>query len=283
MKKIKIGFSDFWGSYELHNCPIFNDFFNERFEIVYDNNNPDILIFSVFGNNFRKYSCPKILFTPENFFSHRYIPFDNMLGLTNLYKYADFSITSFEIGDERNFRMPCYIRRDGYGMKKIIEDRTIPKKSKKILFMHRNCIPFRDNFFDKLSKYIQIDSPSACRRNMHINVIDKISFMQEYKFVLSFENSSWKNYNTEKIVDGFLSKTLPIYWGDTTVENDFNSLSMINYHNFPNEEMLIDEILRLDSNDEEYYNRISLNPIKNNDIFDQELFYNFMNKIFHSI
>ena len=282
MKKVKVGFSDFWGGFDPTKDPIFGDFFNKNLNIEYDNINPDFLIFSVDGNRHKSYNCKKILFTPENFFCHNYESFDYKLGTDNLNKYADFSITSFDLNKETNLRLPCYVRRYGFDVVGRIQDRTVPKKSKQVLFMQRNCKPFRDNFAIKLQKYIKVDCVGTCARNMNIVVDDKLDFMKDYKFVISFENSSTKNYNTEKIVDGFITKTLPLYWGDTGIKEDFDENSFLYYIDFSSEEEFIDRILSIDGDDETYYNMLATQPIKNQEIFNPDNFIEFIKKIFES-
>jgi hypothetical protein len=51
---------------------------------------------------------------------------------------------------------------------------------------------------------------------------DVLSFISQFKFVISMENSYVDTYITEKICSGFLSNTIPIYWGTREVSNYFN-------------------------------------------------------------
>jgi len=278
-KKIKIGFTDFWGGFNPTTDPIFSLLLNKHYDVIYDNINPDVLFFSVDGDTHKQYNCKKILFTPENFYSHRYRPLDFTLGEDNLYKYADYSITGFDTGNEKNFRLPCYIRRYGHNIKDTINDRTIPKKSKKILYLQRNCVQFRDEFVLKLQKHIEVDCLGNCIRNKNIDVIDKIEFMKDYKFVMSFENSSYPGYNTEKLVDGFISKTIPIYWGDTNVNSDYNPKSFLSYHDYNDQDILIEKILELDNNESKYNQMLLEQPIINYGLFDENKLINFLNKI----
>jgi hypothetical protein len=280
MKKIKIGFSDFWNGFNPEIDNIFGLLLKKYFEVEYDNINPDFLFFSIHGDKHKSHNCTKILFTPENFYSHKYGFFNYELGKNNFKKYSDYSITSFEIDDDTNFRMPCYIRRYGFDIVKEIENRQTPTKTKKILFLHQNCVLFRDNFVKKLQKYIEVDCPGRCLNNKNIVVNDKIELLKDYKFVLSFENSSSPFYNNDKILDGFISKSLPIYWGDPRVEDDFNPDSFLNYSKFDTEERLIERIIYLNENEEEFLKTLSINPLKNYSIFNESYFINFLNKIF---
>jgi hypothetical protein len=278
-KKIKVGFSDFWFGFDPKSDKIFYDLLNQYYDIIYDNNDPDILFFSIYGNSHKKYNCTKVFFSPENFYTHKYNVLDKILTENNLFLIADFSITSFDLNNKRNFRMPCYIRRYGYEIKNKISERKLIKKEKKILFLHSNCVSFRDNFVKKLQRYINVDCPGNCNRNININVQDKLRYLEDYKFVMAFENSSYPNYNTEKLIDGFISNTIPIYWGDTNVHNDFNTNSFINYHNFVNEEEVIENILKVDSESKLYEEMLMANPIVNNSLFDESFFIDFFNEV----
>jgi len=69
-------------------------------------------------------------------------------------------------------------------------------------------------------------------------------------FHIAVENSQNKNYFTEKIVDAFLSKTLPIYWGCPNIGEYFDDRGIILFNN---ENELIDIINSL--TEEDYNNR----------------------------
>jgi hypothetical protein len=81
------------------------------------------------------------------------------------------------------------------------------------------------------------------------------NFLSTYKFIICFENSKIGTYSTEKIVNPYLSGSIPIYWSSHHIKNIFNVESMIFLEDENNEsyELLIDKI-------KEYINR----PIFNN-------------------
>jgi hypothetical protein len=64
---------------------------------------------------------------------------------------------------------------------------------------------------------------------------------------IAIENSKNKNYFTEKIVESFLAKTIPLYWGCPNISDFFNSDG---YITFDNENELIDIVNTLTP---EYY------------------------------
>jgi hypothetical protein len=65
-------------------------------------------------------------------------------------------------------------------------------------------------------------------------------------FHIAVENSQNKNYFTEKIVDAFLSKTIPIYWGCPNIQQYFDYRGIILFNN---ENELVDIINSLTEED----------------------------------
>jgi len=59
----------------------------------------------------------------------------------------------------------------------------------------------------------------------------KHSLFSDSMFHIAIENSKHKNYFTEKIIDCFISKTIPIYWGCPNIGEYFNTDGMILFDN----------------------------------------------------
>ena len=67
-------------------------------------------------------------------------------------------------------------------------------------------------------------------------------------FGIAIENTSHNGYFTEKILDCFLLKTIPIYWGCTDIDNFFNKKGIIKFGS-------VDECIYLSNTlTKEYYN-----------------------------
>ena len=104
-----------------------------------------------------------------------------------------------------------------------------------------------------------------------------------HKFV-AFENTSKPGYTTEKILEAYKSNCIPIYWGSTSIEDDFNPETFINAHDFDNDDELIDYIKKVDT-DETLYNSYFNKPIYSKywlDIFndpEETYFKNIASKI----
>ena len=111
----------------------------------------------------------------------------------------------------------------------------------------------RNNFFEALSKNKFVDSAGRYKNNIGYflegGTIEKLEFIKDYKFVISFENASHDGYTTEKILEPLLANCIPLYWGDPKVNLDFNKHRFLNYADFKNEKEFINRILEIDNDD----------------------------------
>jgi hypothetical protein len=60
---------------------------------------------------------------------------------------------------------------------------------------------------------------------------NKIPCFEHNMFHIAVENSQNKNYFTEKIIDAFLTRTIPIYCGCPNIEEFFNKKGIITFNN----------------------------------------------------
>ena len=270
MEKLKIDFSDFWPSFKKT-----DNFFWNMLSSYYDlelSSEPDIVFYSYFGNNFKNYKCTRVLFQGENARPN--------------FKECDFSFSFDLIPDNpRNYRLPLYIMYDD------LNKLTLPKdppaiareKTKFCAFVVSNKYSAkRINFFKKLSKYKRVDSGGQLLNNIGGPVENKLQFINEYKFTIAFENSSYPGYTTEKIFEPMLVNSIPIYWGNPLINKEFNTESFINCHDFKNENDVIQRIIEIDNNPDEYLKMLSKPYLINNktdDAFKEENIMDQMEKI----
>jgi len=119
----------------------------------------------------------------------------------------------------------------------------------------------RIHFFNELTKYKKVDSCGKVLNNMGLKcpgnsyTAEYHDFIKQYKFMICFENSSVKNYLTEKVLNAYKGGTIPIYWGCPNID-EFVNLDAILYlkPGYSQEDVtaLIDEIKRLDADDALY-------------------------------
>lgn len=89
-------------------------------------------------------------------------------------------------------------------------------------------------------------------------------------FHIAVENSKHNYYFTDKIVDCFCTKTLPIYWGAPKIGDYYNEKGIITFNT---EDELVDILNNLTP--EDYYSRLEYinenyeNALKNSDFFER--------------
>ena len=83
---------------------------------------------------------------------------------------------------------------------------------------------------------------NAYKGELNYNGICKIRGLEDYKYSLAFENSSYPNYFTEKIIDPILMYAKPIYWGAENIWEYFpeDAFSYVDIF----DENAIDQILK---------------------------------------
>jgi hypothetical protein len=114
----------------------------------------------------------------------------------------------------------------------------------------------RLEIFEKLSKYKRVESGGRFMNNIGGRLGDgfptKINFMRECKFHIAFENAKLPGYTTEKLPQAMMARTLPVYWGNSRVGEDFNPRSFVDASDFASLDDLIEYIIELDKDDSRY-------------------------------
>ena len=57
---------------------------------------------------------------------------------------------------------------------------------------------------------------------------NKIEGLKEYKYTIVIENSKQDDYFTEKLIDSFVTGTIPLYWGTDNIKNYFTNIHTFN-------------------------------------------------------
>ena len=252
-----VSFVDWWseeycgGTFDINNnffIKLLSDFYDIK--VVSPEENPDILFYSIFGNNHLNLNAKrKIFYTGEA------IPQEPN---------ADFNIT-FDNDNDNNCRLPlwlCYLNdtiKNDYN-NKIQNKIEAPQKSKfcSIICQQDNVENTRSEIVNKLSKYKCVDCGGKFMNNIGYvvprgnNCSGKIEHNNNYKFVIAFENRDYTGYVTEKICDAYKSKCIPIYWGTKDVVKDFNPNTFINANDFVSMDELVEYIINVDNNDNLY-------------------------------
>ena len=110
----------------------------------------------------------------------------------------------------------------------------------------------RNAAFEALSRYKRVDSGGRFLNNVGGPVKDKLAFDSTHKFSLCFENGAHSGYTTEKIMNAFAARTIPIYWGDPEINRVFNPKAFVNASDYASLDELVEEIKRIDNDDQRY-------------------------------
>lgn len=255
MKQLKVFFTDFWPGFDVNDNFLVKRLQKSGYEVLL-NSNPDYLFCSSFGRKHMKFAdCIKIFYTGENDTPD-----------FNLYDYAiAFQHIVFE---DRYLRFPLYLL---YGdlyneiqSKYFKPEQVLNRKFCNFVYSNSKFAdPFREKFFKELLKYKKVDSGGRYLNNIGGPVVNKLDFIKDYKFTIAFENSSLSGYTTEKILEPMSVNSLPIYWGDPAVSLDFNSNSFINVNEYSSIEAAVEEVIRIDSNDDLYLEILNRAWLKN--------------------
>lgn len=284
MKTICIAFEGFWDGFDIRDNFIVHSLQkNYNVQVIdvklnFDAKRDVQYVFcSEFSDGYLDYDCIRIYYTGENIFP-------NM----NAFDYA-IGFEHFNLED-RYVRFPlylaCYMSDVDYMLKKhqgISEAYLDRKFCSMVVSNGTGASPQRKEFFELLSTYKKVDSGGKYLNNIGIpeGVAEKKEFQEKYKFSIAFENSSDLGYCTEKLVQSFAAKTVPIYWGDPLAGKTFNREAFINCHDFADFSEVVEYIKKIDEDDNLYLKMLKTPAISEDMIRSQiEAFEEWLYHIF---
>lgn len=217
----------------------------------------------------------------------------------NLYDYAVVFDRKLIFGD-RCLRIPSKYK---YSLEKYSNRIKNDKDASKVLsskkyfcdFIYSNAKahPMRDQIFFELSKYKFINSLGRHMKNFDIEVSKCNGWREEsillkslHKFSIACENAVFDGYVSEKLITSFIAHTIPIYFGDPSVGEEFNKKAFIDVNDFKDFYELINYIKEIDCNDMLYKKIISepwqtTEQVKNDEI-NMKKYLSSFEKIFDS-
>ncbi len=259
-KVIKLNFSDMWRGFDVNNNFI-TDVIREYFVGFEISDNPEFLFFSCCGTEHYRYDkCVKI-----------FIPGEAVVPDFNICDYA-IAYPYIEYGD-KYIRHPAWFWHEPPSEITMSDEELINRKFCNFVYTNETrgtAVEFRKAFAKKLMQYKPVDCPGKVLNNMPPGSIEprrgnyrdgKIDFIRNYKFTIAFENCRMPGYCTEKIEDPYIAHSVPIYWGDTRVEEIYNIDSMICVNGYEDDlDSIIDKIVYFDTHDDDYLRMLKLNP-----------------------
>ena len=238
---IKLDFADFWPGFDKE-----DNYFVNLLSPHYDVrivNDPEFVVYSNFGKEYRKYRCVRVFYTGDCVFPD--------------FNECDYSFDFEFMESPEHYRLPHYAL---YGdPTEIVRPpdldplAVLSEKTGFCSFVVSNPrSQERNEFLRKLSEYKQVASGGRFANNVGGPVKDKVEFVRKHKFDMAFENQAHPGYTTEKIFQSMKACSVPIYWGNPLVHLDFNPKSFINAHDFPSMDALVEHVIKVDQDDDLY-------------------------------
>ncbi len=242
------------------NISIVNNVYEDECDVIFCN------VFSSLNNNLIK-GHPII------------IQYSGEPQINDTYNY-DFLIG--HVSDSNNSCWFPYILLCGYyffknGITEISKEEIIKRKF--CSYVASNATKYhREEIVNIVNKIDNVDCGGSHLNNIGYKVPNKIEFINKYNFHLALENTKNDYYITEKILEAFMGRTVPIYYGSTNLIYTFiNKDSFINITNMSEEEII--DVIKQCNNVDTIYKYVNSTNILYDSMFYEKRFNTLNNKI----
>lgn len=234
-----------------------------EFEFVWEKENPDFLLISEHIYTNKKINKEfKRMWT-----DYRILIFygeEAMKPDLNVFDYGVVFDASFQCND-RIVRIPppkymynnFYISKTEYPKSIADANHLLQQKTMFCNFMYSHPSAKRDEIFHALCNYKKVHSLG---KHLHNSNHEPTGYQGHYaettmlrvpfKFTIAGENAQYRGYTSEKIMTAFQANTIPIYWGNPLIAQDFNEKAFINANNYDNLDDLVRKIQEIDESDD---------------------------------
>lgn len=241
--ELSVSFHNFWPGFDPKKFFLTRELMR-RFEVRFDLVGRDLQFFSVFGKELvptkGRERALRVWFSGEAFEPSRMI-YDLHFGSLpeSLWgkRWVRCPVWSMSI-DWSNAASP-------YSPARLLAERRFEPREKFCNFIYSNRTSFRTEFFDVLSKRRHVDSCGRILNNVGGACVDKLKTVSEYQFTIAFENALSSGYVTEKLLDPFAARSIPVYWGADEARSDFNPEAFIFARDFQSFDDLADHVIKM--------------------------------------
>lgn len=242
----------------------------DSFHFVWEEEDPDYLIISehIYTNSIVKKRLHKL------WSEHRILIFYSQEAMKpdlNLFDYGVVFDTGLQCDDRivrlpplrdmyHNFYLPERKAPSGLADAKAI----LAGKTKFCNFMYSHASAMRDEIFHAVGNYKKVDSLGKYRNNTGHKATGFEGHYQEttllrlpYKFTIAAENARYNGYTSEKLLTALQAHTIPIYWGNPLIFQDYNEKAFINVNEYDRLEDMVQRIRQIDESDELWCDMVS--------------------------
>jgi len=316
--KIKITRTNFPNQSMLYWMTYITNILEEKYEVIIDTDEPDL----VFWTNIHFSTDQTDFYTNKNARCHTSYPKAKKIYLSCEMTPSHLNIIEMEnyyaigpepLNHEKYLHLPIHNTTAAWGLfnesklfdkpydwlTEIRNGEEILKEKKYFCGVVQNStVPMRQELFEKLSKYKFVRAsggwitnvPSEEQTVRHINdgecYKSKINFLKNCKFSFQIQSNVLRYLTVEKMIHAYAANTIPIYFGnDKVLEDGFNPKSFINCHDFNTVDEIVDEIIKIDKDDELFKQMISEPIFIKNELpyyFNHEYVFNFLEKIINN-
>lgn len=249
-RTIKVNFADFWEGLDYKTFKLYK-ILNKHYNLIISDK-PDYLFCSSFYfDEYLSYNdCLKIFYSKKS-------------GTTNYLRH-DYGIDSNDDAPNGRQHIYCpdyFCSSEDFIFEKMKNKHLDIKGHEEELlnrdfcgYIYSNDVSIAKLIQEKLDQYKKVNYLEEFDR---INVLgktqkDKYDFLKKYKFSIVCENDKKNGYITEKVLDAFAAKTIPIYYGANNVNKYFNPEAMIIIKDEDDIDNAIERIKQIDEDDELY-------------------------------
>ena len=270
-----ISFHGFWPRFledEQNNVSFFKELFSDVSEQLIIQNDPDKsdILVSTYGSEMKKRDdAINLLYISE--------PSNDKEGFDLVIAGIDETKYPFRIVNIPLFISYLYCNNL---LEKCISKKTVSKVPSMFccfIVSNRNAKE-RNAIFHILSSYKKVDSCGLALNNTGVLLTHEygsqefFNFISQYKFIICGENTKMENYITEKIFHGYLSHTIPIYYGSDYSKKIFHPNSYLCLEDTSNDSFinLFEQVVQIDNDDNKWLEMVN-SPVFINNQLPEEL------------
>lgn len=172
----------------------------------------------------------------------------------------DYCLTHEYEENDRCMRFPYWVRSIMFNPEaqaylrgerpKVTPEELLEKQTEFCSFVCRNAKGRERNaLVRKLNKVRKVNCAGPFMNNVGYLLPRDPAVKHEYQrkhcFSMAYENEAAPGYQTEKIIDAFISGSIPIYWGNPQVADEFVPASFVHARDFSSHDELIKYLLEL--------------------------------------
>lgn len=317
--QIRITRTNFPNQSMLYWMTYFTNILEQKYEVIIDTENPDL----VFWTNIHFSTEQTDFYTEKN--ARCYTSYPNAKKIYCSCEMTPSHLGIVEQGEEhyaigpepmvhpRYLHLPIHNTTSAWGLysesklfDKPYDWLTTPRNGKEILkskkhfcgVVQNSTVGLREELFKKLSDYKFVRASGGWITNVppeeqtirHINdgesYKSKVNFLKDCKFSFQIQSNVLSYLTVEKMIHAYASNTIPIFFGnDKVLEDGFNPKSFINCHDYDTVDDIVDEIIRIDKDDDLFINMINESIFIDNKLpeyFNHKYIFNFLEQVINN-